>query len=522
MTLPASTHNPRMEKCSNPDNLSSPLLKARKRQGLVTKRKLQFFLLVSPFILLLAFFCFVRGLLRNDPGPPVVTEGSSGASDWPSGSPDPLTHNLVGPSSQTLALNLRTIESIQIRSLTALLPVTRQSLSHSELIISSFLQSPAQLHEIIISCPEEILSDIRQLVRKVLSTTEGHDLPEISLHPWVHETDSNAALLRVAAEATTDWILFLDINGLDGIDVSTQDMLLNPLAIPLPTGPRGATFLSTNISCLTPSEIPQSASFLIPPFVMPFFLLPTEGAATGSSGTWTDLGGYISRRGLDAIGGVVMGSELLSNWCSVAQADMNPRNYTLSVPELRFASEMVNSDIPSEMSYNISPNLQVTRKRRSSFALVFPSVQDIRLFSPVVCRLQDNEHDVYVLVYLNGDYAEDTFDEPMEQGTIASGGCLLNYDTISLDHVPIPPSSSFTKPFVSDWLDTLDQSPDVVIALHEQEPLLGISRALERSQLSARPSLVLIPYVDLPYCEWMGSLSADEWRSRDLLYFHQL
>jgi hypothetical protein len=115
---------------------------------------------------------------------------------------------------------------------------------------------------------------------------------------------------------------------------------------------------------------------------------------------------------------------------------------------------------------------------------------------------------------LDEDDAEDSFDEPTEESTIGSGGCRLNYDTISLDEVLTPPS--FTRSFVADWLDTLNKWPDVVIALKEQESLLGIVRALERDH-SVQSSLVLIPYADLPYCEWMGSLSADEWRSQDFL-----
>jgi hypothetical protein len=500
-------------------NISSPILKARKKQGQVrlAKRRFFVFLVISPCLLLWAIFRFLRGYSQSVQ-PLAVVQVTTYPGDEPFELPLTLrppnlphagtiyTHSphstIVHPPEPLDLLHLQMAEPIEARSLTALLPVTLWSISNLELIISSLIRTSGKLHEVILSCPDNVLSDVRRIVRNVIMAEGTEDHLEFSLRPWDYGMDSNMAIMRAASEVTTDWILFLDDNGLSNMDVDTQDSLINPMSIPLPAGPRGVASL-LNISCLALSDDPQPASFLIPPFVMPYSLVIDDLPPSTDLGIWADLGERISRDRLDGIGGIVIGADTTSNWCHVVQSDATSWNYTTPVLNLR-----TEPDVPKVENGTLSDlqNVSTENKRIGTFALLFPSLRDMQIFSPVACRLQANGYLVNVLLY---EYAED---EPMDR-TMVSRGCRLNYDTLSPDDIlPVVQSISGMS-FVSDWLDTLDDWPEVIVALKDQDALSGLDAVLEQRQ-STRPSLIYVPYSDLAYCEWMGSLSMQEWTSQ--------
>jgi hypothetical protein len=213
---------------------------------------------------------------------------------------------------------------------------------------------------------------------------------------------------------------------------------------------------------------------------MPYSLVIDGLPPSTDLGIWADLGERISRDRLDGIGGIVMGTDMTSNWCHVVQSDATSWNHT--TPVLNLGTK---PDIPKVENGTLS------------------------YFSPVACRLQANGYLVNVLLYGGGSYAED---EPMDR-TMISRGCRLNYDTLSPDDVLPAVQSISGRSFVSDWLDTLDEWPEVIVALKDQGALSGLDTVLEQRQ-STRPSLIFIPYTDLAYCEWMGSLSVQEWKSQ--------
>jgi hypothetical protein len=241
------------------------------------------------------------------------------------------------------------------------------------------------------------------------------------------------------------------------------------------------------------------------------YSLVTDGSATSTGyEIWADLGERIYRERLDEIGGIVMGADATSDWCHFVQSNVtwqwNHAGPVQTEPDMTYAE---NGDISNNRT--TSPEKEQT----GTFALLFPSLRDMRLFSSVACRLQSNGYFVNILLYENEGYVEEEpSNERMdwEERTLLSTGCRLNYDTLSPDGVLPVELPIFGLSFVSDWLDTLDERPDVVVALKDQDSLSGLATLLEQSR-SLRSSLVLIPYTDLPYCEWMGSLSVQEWKS---------
>lgn len=500
--------------------MSSPLLKARKNRRRLTKRRIFVYFVISLCLMLLSFLFFVENRFRTAQLSMTVQGPAAYPGDvllepafWPTNPPYAgahRPHNSLAPSFKTLDLvGLATVDPIPAQSLTALLPVTSQSISNLEAVISSLLRSPGKLHHVIISCPEAVLSDARRITRKAVSAEGIQDHLELSLRPWLHEQDSNVAIMHAASEVTTDWVLILDDDGLNNMDNRAREMLLNPISTPLPNGPRGITFLPHNISCTAPSQEPQLASFVIPPFIMPYSLVTDISKVTSGFGFWADLGERISRGRLDGIGGIVTGADSALDWCHLVQSDLTSRNRTISFPDL--LSEPDTADL-EDMA---ASNHQITGISVGTFAILFPSLRDMRLFSRAVCRLQDKGHIVYVLLYGDDAFVEDPSEETMDSGeqTVQFSGCRLNYDTLSLDDVRPAAPTIIGPSYVSDWFDTLDEWPDVVIALKDQDSLPALDKLLGRDQYIP-PSLILIPHSDLPYCEWMGSLSVEEWRSQ--------
>jgi hypothetical protein len=145
-------------------NVSSPILKARRKQRRLTKRRIFMYLVISPCLLLLGFVLFLGEGLLNAQLPTAMRGRTNHGhfpfelvfwppNSWPPNSSHAGTiyphrpHSIVVPSFKTLdLLDFPMIKPIPARSLTALLPVTSQSISNLEAIILTFLRSPGQLH----------------------------------------------------------------------------------------------------------------------------------------------------------------------------------------------------------------------------------------------------------------------------------------------------------------------------------------------------------------------------------------
>ncbi|KAF7982605.1 hypothetical protein HWV62_27636 [Athelia sp. TMB] len=382
--------------------------------------------------------------------------------------------------------------SIPAQSLTIILPVDSASLPDLERIILRLLETPNAIREIVVSCPDVIFSGARQIVRKIVSTDTTRHRMEMSLHPHPDDRDSAAIVLSLASEATTGWVLLLGGEGLEDFSNQAPNRLTNPTMYPLPIGPRGFLTLSSHStnSCIQASSKTQAASFLVPPFVSPTKLL-REHVTASKPESWSDLGMQISKQRLDSIGGVVMGSES-AIWCSPSAPDKQGillDESTVSTGLLH----VVNSSNAIK-GYEYSPDTLLI----GMFAIILPSLEDVQALSSMLCRLQTDGHHIHILLHV------DTTSQDTSSNSFASGrGCRLRYDTLVSDGSTHP-----DELLMLDWFKTLHANPDVVIGLRES--------FLAEFSLNRRTSqfpVILLPHVDLPYCNWMGSLSVEEWKS---------
>ncbi|CAK5267615.1 unnamed protein product [Mycena citricolor] len=152
---------------------------------------------------------------------------------------------------------------------------------------------------------------------------------------------------------------------------------------------------------------------------------------------WAELGRAISSP-QDGIGGVMRGWEGDGDWCSTSRSDGAPLSVT--------------------------------------FVFVLSSRSDLSAASHLICRLLSAHHEVRILLH-----SENEGDDHM--------ACDLTWDGLA--------DSSAS---VLEWLDRLDQVPDVLFAVEDLA-----------AGYSARTVIVRVPREDLAHTSWMGSMSYLEW-----------
>ncbi|KAF7356762.1 Succinate dehydrogenase [ubiquinone] iron-sulfur subunit, mitochondrial [Mycena venus] len=359
-------------------------------------------------------------------------------------------------------LELDGVPIVEAGSLAAVLPATSTSLLTLRNTLSPFLHTPSCISKVLVVCPESLLSQARVAVRQaVRSAPESDHNPDVSLYPW--NGNPVPGVFHAATQASTKWLLLLDESGLGSLSERTREMLLCPVTVNLPTGPRGVVGSPGNWSCAHPSPETLPASYLLPPFVIPSSLVQEIYE------DWPGFGQAVSQSRMDRLGGVVRGlGDPDSNWCNIPpyRAFIQPDITTLSAP------------FPAD-PFLTSGGL---------FVFLLPNIDDLRVVLQLVCRLQESGHSLKVLLY-------------SESRTVLgipetyNSRCHFQYDAMRETGRDI-------YPMVYDWLDRTEHEPDVIFTLDEPAT---------RPVQSERAVVIRIPRDDLPYVQWMGSLSLTEW-----------
>ncbi|KAI9573943.1 hypothetical protein HD554DRAFT_2183223 [Boletus coccyginus] len=351
-------------------------------------------------------------------------------------------------------------------SLTVILPVVQSTLASLDRLLAPFLASTAILFEVAIVCPRALVSDTHRKLHTVLwNATHGH--PKVSLYPWSGHMHHHQASLDVITRVKTQWILLLDEHGFEQVAECDRAYLLHPRAVHLPVGPRGFSGSSHNWSQLEPSDRVQPAAFLVPPFVAPSILLAGAPPTSHLSLVWPALGTYVAKSTLGSFGGVIL----------VACND---------------------TTFPDEKSHDDSDSRTLadpgSLPPKGFFVLAFPRKQDLRNFIPATCKLHHQGYTVFAYLY-------DTFDEAGFSGVVIERNCTVPYFQRSKE-----------IPGLSAWLDSLGSVPDVVIGLDHQDFVSStLSSVLEQTPF-LNTTLIRLPRRELPYTEWIGTLTLHELR----------
>lgn len=395
-----------------------------------------------------------------------------------------------------LALELQRAHLIPEHSLTVVFPLALQSLSFLDDILFPFLKPSPYILEIVIVCPVSIISEARLALRRIHSSNS--DYPDLLLHSLVGGLDQDSGVINAASQVSTEWVLVMNQLGLSQTSNHSQALLLHPPVIPVPMGPRGVFISTNNVSCLLPSEVPQRASYLYPPFVMPASLAIKLQSA--SEDPWAALGHRISESRSDGLGGIAVGMiKLDPAWCS------NLRHTVITPPHsFGWDNQFSNDDITNS-ALPAQPGGPPTF---GMFVIFLPTLHDLRIFSSLACLLQKGNHDLKVFIY--DELASLDNKLGWDVRYISVEGCRLAY---SVDLSRSPFSLRLSGRIATEWLETFSRPPDIILGLSEEASFIELL-AIRPNDLS---KLIRIPRSDLPYCDWMGSLSLTEWRSLNFL-----
>ncbi|KAH9945730.1 hypothetical protein B0H21DRAFT_693844, partial [Amylocystis lapponica] len=136
-----------------------------------------------------------------------------------------------------------------------------------------------------------------------------------------------------------------------------------------------------------------------------------------------------------------------------------------------------------------------------TFLLIFSSVQELHQFAVAACRLQRSGYLLHSLLY----------DDTLDSGTVSDHG------TISLSRVTHSVFGSPGRTPAFGQLKDLALLTDVIIAISGYDRLSAALAQILAGYEENTPSVIQIPKEDLPYCDWMGTLTLQEWKS---LYWH--
>jgi hypothetical protein len=407
---------------------------------------------------------------------------------------DKLQVNDFGPLYE---LELESAKSISNSSITIAFPLTEKSAQILEATIAGLSDYPSAIKEIVILCPETLLSIVRPLLRHLLHSY-GAVLPTpMTLLPCPHSTCSTDALIGTALHASTDWILFLEESGLQGVNNVARSLLLNPPTVTFPLGLKGFAFPTSEAQeggCLVPLAFHRPADFLVPPFVLPSLIFSDDNSLMEHSpDSWAALGRFISDRRPDTIGGVIASRDLAGKSCLESQSEVQDtinRQRVLALPVDDYRAHIFD---PELLFFNAS-----THQSRGHFGLFFATVGDLVAFSRAACGLAINGHRLDIFLYSEAD---------SDHALIYTDTCALHYQTGSS-------AMDTADSIVSSWLSHLYGPPDVFIILRPEDVFTAsLFRMVRGSAKYAESVLVRLAHADLIYTDWMGTLTLAEWRS---------
>ena len=381
-------------------------------------------------------------------------------------------------------------------SLTAVLPLTPNSVLLLENTLSSLFTRPNRLREIIVLCPQSLVLQAQMIIRRLSGPVS--DIP-LLVHPLANGLDEQSVILMGVPQVSTEWVLVLDSLGLTKEDSTTRDFLLNPPANHLPFGPRGFYVSGTgNVSCILQSNTPQPASYLHPPFVMPTSLILVNGTS------WPALGKRISDSRTDGLGGIIIGGGTTArDWCPTlgpARVMQNSFKFNTSRP--------VNASTRYAHDFELNGTSH-TPQDFGVFGIILPTLDDLYLLNPLVCMLYNAGHTVYIFIYHESNTSNGI--RGYETRGFTSQHCTLHYTVYSgtTEHLPEPGPPGHL--LAMDWLQTSNVHPDILLFPHDGNLAAGLG-IFQKEEFLKNTVFVRLPQQDFPHSAWMGSLTINEWR----------
>ena len=130
--------------------------------------------------------------------------------------------------------------------------------------------------------------------------------------------------------------------------------------------------------------------------------------------------------------------------------------------------------------------------------LLFGSKTQLEAFRPAICRMQRDGHSLYLFLVSS---EEDT------QGSLPRQWRLLPRCTVQVSSLPLDVD------VLAQRLNLLACPPTAVITSGVAPAITDALRHVVSSDDGFFTTVMAIPDEDLAFCDWMGSLSVEAWRS---------
>ena len=397
-------------------------------------------------------------------------------------------------------------------SMTAIVPATEDSLEEVYEAIDVLVSDESSLSAIIIVCPEPIVPGLLA----ALSERHQDAFLDLTIALWPEGLGEGSALANAASGVLTEYALIIDSASLDHLHEDLHEHILShPLLLSVPTGPCGGNFTSVDGQpiCVVPGAEPRSASFLFPPFIVPSSLIRGLNAtAVGDADFWAKFGETMID--VTGAGALVPESSGASDvdWC---------RSLCRTAGLVTDDSSTDQCGTPISLEKNYRSRSDPGPSHSSSLAIILPTLRDLEAFSSVACRFSEGGYNAHVLIMSQDlDLAsshESSF--PWLHDHFISSVCNISYSALHIS------SNHFANAeAVNFWLESANETMSVILYGKG-----GLDRASElpfasvlESQSSMGVSVIQIPQADIPYCDWIASLSLQELRStsRTFLTIH--
>lgn len=408
----------------------------------------------------------------------------------------------VSDGSDNLPIDFNTTAAKSRILATVVLPVilpTVAGLRRTILDISLAFSSPSDL--ILVATPA-LQVTIRDIVRLVLLSEDGLDHLDISIYTWPTELEEPLAVLSAARTVSSDWLAILSSPGLSQLDDNHKAILSSDSLprIPIPVGVVGEGFEDGEPICVESTEVPRPVEFLYPPFLTPSSLVPSLDLIGGpSSNVWKSLGAYVSSTRSDGMGGILAGLR-------------QPPSLSLCASQVVLHDDLdppTNQNQPLREQDSADDSIEPTNSSDTA-AFIAPTLQELRSLYPAICRLQEANYSVHALVGAQ--------DPDLQVGNSTPSLHLEpSFCSINVSVIPESLSVDDASLMLLEWFDEVP-SLDAVISPNRPHTLLTAFNLILNEYPHKTKLNLRIPPEDLPYSDWIGTLSLVELQSMSFLH----
>lgn len=394
-------------------------------------------------------------------------------------------------------------------SLAAVLPVTTDTIKRLQQILDPLFSDHSHVSVIGLVCKVELLPTLQALLEPIA----GETYMDIISATWQEGSSESSAVMKLASEMATEYILIMSSEGILLLDQDSQTQLLSPpLLLDAVSGfCGGQRKRSTDrASCVYPGHQPQNATFLLPPFVLPSSRIHGLNFTRNlDTELWMELDVAFG----EAYSGALVqetGYSVNKIWC---QKQCLRNGITLDDSAL---DECLVASKDAELKQHQPTALDAANS--SSLAIILPTVEDLQYFLAAACKFIHYSISVHVLILSPAANEKQQHDNPFPwlHDHLSSNVCEISYSALhssSNEHA--------NTEAVTFWLKSANETMSTII-FGAPEDSNSFLEAELRNQAIYGTNLIKVPQASLPFCDWIGSLSLSELRREFPYYFECL